>query len=77
MMVTVTEKTPDSIIETYKQTILPSIGKAYRPDGRFYNKTFGSMKLSPETTNSDMIVFMENALVQIQAYEKELQRLQL
>lgn len=73
LMVTVTDKTPDSIIDIYKKTILPSIGKAYREDGKFYNKTFSSMKISSETTDTEIVTFMDNALVQIQTYEKELQ----
>ena len=73
LMVTVTNRTPESIIEIYKKTILPSIGKAYRADGRFYNKTFGSMRLNEKTTNADIVDFMENAFIKIQAYEEKLQ----
>lgn len=77
LMATVTKKTPDSIIDIYKKTILPSISKVYREDGKFYNKTFSSMKICTETTNTEIVAFMEKALMLIQAYEKNIERSQL
>ena len=72
LMATVTDDTPDSIIKIYKDIILPSIGKEYRYDGKFYNKTFNSMKITSETTDADMIEFMNVAVDRIYEYELEL-----
>lgn len=72
LMATVTSETPVQIIDIYKSKILPSIGKTYREDGRFYNKTFGSFKFSPDMEEAAIVDFMDKMLTAILDYESKL-----
>lgn len=72
LMATVTEDTPSTTIQIYKEILLPSINKTYREGGRFYNKTFSSMNISQSTTNTDIIDMMEDAFRKITVFENSI-----
>lgn len=72
LMAAVTEDTPISTLEIFKETILPSINKSYREGGRFYNKTFNSMAISRSTTEEDIVGMLDDSFIKISTFENRI-----
>lgn len=72
LMAAVTENTPTSTLDIYKEIILPSINKSYREGGRYYNKTFNSIAISRSTTEEDIVGMLEDSYKKISAYENRI-----
>ena len=68
----VTDDIPESTLERMENIILPTIEREYRTDGRFYTKSFGSMKIDKTTTKEKIESFLDGTMKSINNFESRL-----
>ena len=72
MMCTQDKNMPESIKTVYKQSFLPLMRKDFRDDGQYYNTTFASLTIRPDSTKEDFVEMLEKAWRGIKEFEAKL-----